>query len=78
MEVRAGVHTGEVEQRGVDLAGIAVHLTQRVCAMAEGGQIETTRVVVDLVAGSGIEFTDQGEHDLKGVPGPHRLFTVKD
>jgi class 3 adenylate cyclase len=78
IDVRAGLHTGEVEQRGVDLAGIAVHLTQRVCGMAEGGQIATTRVVVDLVAGSGLQFADIGEHDLKGIPGRRRLFTVTD
>jgi class 3 adenylate cyclase len=78
IEVRAGVHTGEVEQRGTDLAGIAVHVTQRVCALAGPGEIGATRVVVDLVAGSGIDFTDRGELELKGVPGRHHLFAVKD
>jgi class 3 adenylate cyclase len=76
IEVRAGLHTGEVEQRGQDLAGIAVHLAQRVSGLANSGEVFVTRTVVDLVAGSGIEFADQGEHELKGVPGTWKLFAA--
>jgi class 3 adenylate cyclase len=76
VEVRAGLHTGEVEQRGQDLAGIAVHLAQRVSALAGSGAVFVTRTVVDLVAGSGIEFADLGEHQLKGVPDTWRVFSV--
>jgi class 3 adenylate cyclase len=74
--VRAGIHTGEVEGRGTDLAGIAVHLASRVQAQAAPGEVVVSRTVVDLVAGSGIEFDDRGEHELKGFPGKWRLFTV--
>ncbi len=74
--VRAGIHTGEVEVRGTDLAGIAVHLAYRVQAKAAPGEVVVSRTVVDLVAGSGIEFDDRGEHELKGIPGKWRLFTV--
>ncbi len=77
LEIRAGLHTGEVELRGDDLAGIAVHLTARVEALAQPGEVLVSRTVVDLVAGSGIEFVDRGEHELKGVPGSWRLFAVK-
>ena len=77
LEVRVGVHTGEVERRGDDVAGIAVHLAQRVQGLAQPGQILVSRTVVDLVVGSGIEFADQGEHELRGVPGMWRLFAVK-
>jgi class 3 adenylate cyclase/alpha-beta hydrolase superfamily lysophospholipase len=74
--VRAGVHTGECEIRGEDLGGIAVHVGARVGALAQPGEVLVSRTVVDLVAGSGIEFADRGEHALKGVPGTWRLFGV--
>ena len=77
LEVRAGLHTGEVEVRGDDLSGIAVHIAERVCAHAGPGEVLVSRTVTDLVAGSGIEFDDRGEHELKGVPGAWRLFAVK-
>ncbi|MCA1845105.1 MAG: adenylate/guanylate cyclase domain-containing protein, partial [Actinobacteria bacterium] len=77
LEVRAEVHTGEVEQRGDDLAGIAVHLTQRVSSLANASEVLVTRTVVDLVAGSGLEFDDRGSHDLKGVPGTWQLLAVR-
>jgi class 3 adenylate cyclase len=76
LQVRAGLHTGEVEQRGADIAGIAVHLTQRVTSQARPGEVLATRTVVDLVAGSGLEFEDRGEHGLKGMPGTWRLYAV--
>jgi class 3 adenylate cyclase len=77
LEVRAGVHTGEIELRRAEIAGIGVHIGQRVSAVAEPGEVLVSRTVVDLVTGSGIEFEDRGEHDLKGVPGAWHLFAVK-
>jgi class 3 adenylate cyclase len=77
IDLRVGIHTGEVERRGDDVAGVAVHLAERVCALAEPGEVLVSRTVVDLVAGSDIGFDDRGEHELKGVPGTWRLFAVK-
>jgi class 3 adenylate cyclase len=77
IEVRAGLHAGEVELRGNDIGGIAVHIGQRVSALAEPGEVLVSRTITDLVAGSGLEFTDRGEQHLKGVPGAWRLFAVK-
>jgi class 3 adenylate cyclase len=74
LDVRAGLHTGEVEIRGPDLHGLAVHVAQRVSSLAGAGDVLVSRTVVDLVAGSEIEFTDHGEHELKGVPGTWPLF----
>jgi class 3 adenylate cyclase len=76
LEVRAGLHTGEVELRGSDLGGIGVHIAARVAALAEPGQVWVSRTVTDLVVGSRIKFEDRGEHRLKGVPGTWRLFVV--
>jgi class 3 adenylate cyclase len=76
LEVRVGIHTGEVERRGTELAGIAVHLAHRVCETAHPGEVLVSRTVPDLVAGSGIVFDDRGEHDLKGIPARWRLFAV--
>jgi class 3 adenylate cyclase/esterase/lipase len=77
LELRAGLHTGECEVRGGDLAGIAVHIGARVAALAAPGEILVTGTVRDLVAGSGIEFEGRGEQELKGVPGPWRLLVVR-
>ena len=77
LDVRAGVHIGEIELRGDDVAGIAVHIAQRVSSLAEPGDVLVSRTVVDLVAGSGLTFEDRGERDLKGVPGTWRLFAVE-
>jgi pimeloyl-ACP methyl ester carboxylesterase len=76
LEVRAGVHTGEVELMGAGLGGIAVHIGARVAALAQAGEVLVSGTVRDLVAGSGIEFADRGEVALKGVPGQWRLFSV--
>jgi class 3 adenylate cyclase len=76
LEVRAGLHTGEIELRGDDIAGIAVHIGQRISAHAGPGEVFVSRTVADLVAGSDIELRDQGEHELKGVPGTWRLYSV--
>jgi class 3 adenylate cyclase len=78
LEVRAGLHTGEIELRGDDIAGIAVHIGQRVSAHAGAGEVFVSRTLADLIAGSDIELRDQGEHELKGVPGTWRLFLVAD
>ncbi len=74
---RAGLHTGECEVRGDDLSGLAVHIAARVGALAGPGELLVSSTVKDLVVGSGIEFEDRGEHELKGVPGPWKLFAVK-
>ncbi len=76
IDVRLGLHTGEVEGRGDDIAGIAVHIAARVAGTAGTGEILVSRTVTDLVAGSGIDFEDRGEHELKGVRDPWRLFAV--
>lgn len=76
LQIRAGLHTGEVELRGDDVAGIGVHIGARVGALATPNEVLVSRTVTDLVAGSGIEFSDRGEHDLKGVSGRWQLFAV--
>jgi class 3 adenylate cyclase len=76
LQIRAGLHTGEVELRGDDVGGIAVHLAARVAALAQGDEVLASRTVVDLKAGSGIEFVDGGEHVLKGLPGSWRVFAT--
>jgi class 3 adenylate cyclase len=77
LEIRAGVHTGEVERRGDDVAGIAVHIGARVAALAGAGEVLVSGAVPSLVVGSGLDFADRGEHELKGVPGTWRLFALK-
>jgi len=76
LEVRAGVHTGECEELGDKLVGIAVHVGARVVALAQPSQVLATSTVKDLVAGSGIELRDCGTHQLKGTAEPWRLFAV--
>ncbi|MFL5962754.1 MAG: alpha/beta fold hydrolase [Gaiellaceae bacterium] len=76
LELRVGLHTGECEVVGNKLAGIAVHTGARVAALAEPGEVLVSSTVRDLVAGSGIEFVDRGERQLKGIPGVWRLFAV--
>ncbi len=77
LRIRAGVHTGEVEQSDEGLRGLAVHIGARVGAAAGAGEVFVSRTVADLVAGSGLTLSDRGEYDLKGVPGPWRLFAVE-
>lgn len=77
LDVRVGLHTGECELRGDDLGGVGVHIASRVGALANAGEILVSRTVGDLVAGSGIEFTDRGDHALKGVPGSWKLLAVE-
>lgn len=76
LSVRAGLHMGEVEDRGDDIGGIAVHIAARIMARAEAGEVVVSRVVADLVAGSGIKFQERGTVDLKGVPGQWALFAA--
>jgi class 3 adenylate cyclase len=78
ISVRAGLHTGEIGITDSELSGIAVHIGQRVSSLAQPDEILVSRTVVDLVVGSGIQFTDHGEHDLKGVPGSWRIFAVEE
>ncbi|MGH9269862.1 MAG: adenylate/guanylate cyclase domain-containing protein [Ilumatobacteraceae bacterium] len=76
IEIRAGLHTGEVEARGESIIGIGVHIGARVMASAQPGEVLVSRTVVDLVAGSEIAFRDRGRHALKGVDGRWQLFAV--
>jgi pimeloyl-ACP methyl ester carboxylesterase len=77
MEIRAGVHTGEVEVANGDLRGIAVHIGSRVSSLAAPNEVLVSRTVADLVAGSGIVLAERGEHELKGVPGTWLVYAVE-
>jgi class 3 adenylate cyclase len=77
IDIRAGLHVGEVELRGTDIGGLAVHIAARVSALADPGEIRTTGTVRDLVVGSGILFAERGRHHLKGVPGEWQLLAVQ-
>lgn len=76
IEIRAGLHTGEIEHRGSDIGGLGVHIAARVMSLAEPGRVLVSRTVKDLVAGAGFTFTDAGSHVLKGVAEPWQLFTI--
>jgi class 3 adenylate cyclase/predicted alpha/beta hydrolase len=76
IEIRAGLHTGELELTGDDVAGMAVNIGARVSALAGAGEVLVSSTVKDLVVGSGIEFAERGEHQLKGVPGCWRLYAA--
>ena len=76
MAIRAGVHTGECEVRGEKVSGVAVHIGARVQSIASPNEILVSRTVKDLVVGSGLDFTDRGEHELKGVPGNWQLYSA--
>jgi class 3 adenylate cyclase len=77
LEVRAGVHTGEVEVRGDDIAGLAVTIAKRVCDLAGAGEVLVSETVRINMLGAGINFNDRGDYELKGVPGILRLFSVE-
>jgi class 3 adenylate cyclase len=77
IELRAGLHTGEIEVVGDDVAGLAVHIGARVGAAAGPGEVLVSSTVRDLVVGSGINFTDRGSRALKGVPGEWTLHSVE-
>jgi class 3 adenylate cyclase len=76
IDVRAGIHAGEVVVRGQDVTGVAVNIASRVADLAGPGDVFVSRTVPDLVAGSGISFEDRGTHTLKGVPDEWRIFAV--
>ena len=76
IQIRAGIHTGEIELRDNDIGGIGVHIAARVAALARPGEILVSHTVTELVAGSGIRFDERGLHELKGVPGSWRLCSV--
>jgi class 3 adenylate cyclase len=77
VSIRAGLHAGEIDLRETGIAGIGVHITSRVLSQANAGEVLVSAAVPMLVAGSGFEFEDRGEHQLKGVPGIWRLYAVK-
>jgi class 3 adenylate cyclase len=72
------VHTGEVELVEDDLAGLAVHIGARIGAIAGAGEVLVSSTVKDLVVGSGLGFTDRGEHELRGVPGEWRIYALSE
>ena len=76
LQVRAGVHTGEVELAGDAVRGIAVHTGARVASLAGPSEVLVSGTVKDLIAGSGIELADRGVHELKGIPGEWRVYAV--
>ena len=78
LDLRAGLHAGECELLGDDVAGIAVHIGARVSALASAGEILVSRTIRDLVVGSGLQFEPRGTHKLKGVPGNWELFALTD
>jgi class 3 adenylate cyclase len=76
IEIRVGVHTGEIEHAGDDIRGLAVHIGARVASNAGPSEVLVSQTVKDLTAGSGLVFEDTGEHELKGVPDLWRLYRV--
>ena len=76
LDIRAGLHTGEIELRDDDLTGLAVNIGARVVALAAAGEVLVSRTVKDLVVGSGLEFSDRGTHQFKGVPDVWQLYAV--
>ncbi|MCA1588334.1 MAG: adenylate/guanylate cyclase domain-containing protein [Chloroflexi bacterium] len=76
VEVRAGIHTGEVDLRGTDVRGLTVHIAARVAALANANEVLVSSTVRDLLVGSGIQFESRGEQHLKGVPDVWRLFAA--
>jgi class 3 adenylate cyclase len=77
LDLRMGLHTGECEVRGEDLGGLAVHIAARIGALAAAREILVSSTLKDLVIGSGLEFTERGNHNLRGVPGSWSLFAVR-
>ena len=76
LQIRVGIHAGDVDRRGDDLSGMAVNLAARVSAAAGTGEVLVSETVPRLVTGASLAFADRGEHTLKGVPEPWRLFAV--
>jgi class 3 adenylate cyclase len=76
LEIRAGLHTGEIDLRGDDVSGLAVHIGARIGALAATGEVLVSGTVRDLVVGSGLQFEERGEHELRGIEGRWRLLAV--
>jgi class 3 adenylate cyclase len=76
LPIRAGLHTGEVERRGADVGGIAVHIGAPFASLAGAGEVFVSRTVRDLVVGSDLHFEDRGTHALKGVPESRQLYAA--
>jgi class 3 adenylate cyclase len=76
VRIRSGVHTGEVELVGDDIRGVAVNAASRILDLAEPGEVLVSATTHELLAGSGLSFTDRGEHELKGLSGPRHLYAV--
>lgn len=76
VQLRAGVHTGEIELRGKDIGGLAVHIAARIMSVAGAGEVVTSRTVKDLAVGAGIDFRERGSHELKGFTEPWDLFSA--
>jgi class 3 adenylate cyclase len=77
LQARAGVHTGEIELRDQDIAGVSVHIGARIAELAQPNQVLVSRTVVDLIVGAGIDVAELGAHTLRGVPGQWQLFAVR-
>ena len=78
VQVRAGVHTGEIDPGGEDISGLAINVGARVAALANGGEVLVSSTVKDLVLGSALGFDDRGMHTLKGIPEPWHLYALPD
>ncbi len=76
LNIRAGIHTGEIELDGDDVTGLAVHIGARVIGLADANEVLVSRTVKDLVVGSGIAFVDRGTHVLKGIPDDWQIYAV--
>jgi class 3 adenylate cyclase len=76
VDIRAGLHTGEIELRGDDVTGMAVNIAARVMGLAGANETLVSRTVTDLVAGSGLQFEERGDQELKGVPGKWAIYAV--
>jgi class 3 adenylate cyclase len=76
MEVRCGIHTGEMELRSGDVAGLAVHIAARISALAGSSEVLVSRTVKDLVVGTGITFEEKGSYRLRGIPDEWEIYAV--
>lgn len=77
IEIRAGIHTGEVEMAGQDLRGIAVHIASRIMATAAPGEVLVSATTRELATGGRVEFEDRGVHELKGISGPRQIYATR-
>jgi class 3 adenylate cyclase len=77
LEIRAGIHTGEVELAGQDLRGVAVHVAARIMDAAESGEVLVSATTRELASGGKVEFEDRGLHELKGIRGPRQIYAAR-